>query len=179
MESASRGSEDAQADPYRASSQSIDSSAYLSESEASSTFASPQDALDYMCQVQTAQSQRGPGLELHPTALSRIATQRSQHSATVGAGLKPRVSRKLLPAFGAGKPYPPPLPAKEEYVVEFTGLDDPLHPQNWSTGKKVATAVILAYTTFNITFTSSIYSPATSAVSPEFHVSNEIGRAHV
>lgn len=175
MKPASRGSENAQTGSSRASSQSVDSSIDLSESEASSAFASSQDALDYMCQVQTAQSQPGPGLERHPTALSRIATHRSQHSATVGAGLKPRVSRNPLPAFGAGKSYPPPLPAKEEYIVEFTGLNDSLHPQNWPTGKKIATAVMLAYTTFNVTFTSSIYSPATSAASSEFHVSNEVG----
>lgn len=116
-------------------SNSIASSASASVS-ASSSVSSPQDAMDYMSRVQTAHSLRGAGLERHPTALSRIATQRSQHSATVGAGLKRRVSRKPLPAFGAGKPYPPPLPTKEEYVVEFVGPDDPLHPQNWPTRKK-------------------------------------------
>lgn len=57
-------------------------------------------------------------LERHPTALSRIQTQRSQHSATVGASLKSRQSRKPLPAFGGGKDYPPALPDREEYVVE-------------------------------------------------------------
>lgn len=114
------------------------SSAHHSSSVSSSSFASsfPQDAMDYMSRVQTAHTQRGAGLERHPTALSRIATQRSQHTATVGAGLKSRVSRKPLPEFGAGKAYPLPLPAREEYVVEFVGPDDPSHPQNWPTGKK-------------------------------------------
>jgi DHA1 family multidrug resistance protein-like MFS transporter len=85
--------------------------------------------------VQMEQIQTSYDLERHPTVLSRIATQRSQHSGTVGASLKSRVSTKPLPPFGAGKAYPPPLPAKETYVVEFEGPDDPLHPQNW-TGKK-------------------------------------------
>ncbi|GFF37799.1 hypothetical protein IFM46972_05340 [Aspergillus udagawae] len=85
--------------------------------------------------VQTGQTVRGAGVERHPTALSRIATQRSQHSAAVGAP-KPLVSKRPLPEFGAGKPYPPPLTEREEYVVEFAGPDDPLHPQNWSTKKK-------------------------------------------
>jgi MFS transporter, DHA1 family, multidrug resistance protein len=71
------------------------------------------------------------GLERHATALSRIQTQRSQHEGTVAASLKSRQSKKPLPAFGAGKPYPPPLPEREEYVVEFDGHDDPLHAQNW------------------------------------------------
>jgi DHA1 family multidrug resistance protein-like MFS transporter len=85
-----------------------------------------------------AQTQRD--LERNPTALSRIATQRSQHSGTVGAGLRSRVSKKPLPEFGAGKPYPPPLPEKEEYVVEFDGPDDPLHPQNWTLKRKYVTS---------------------------------------
>jgi DHA1 family multidrug resistance protein-like MFS transporter len=46
------------------------------------------------------------------------------------------VSKRPLAEFGAGKPYPPPLPEREEYVVEFAGPDDPLHPQNWSIKKK-------------------------------------------
>ena len=32
--------------------------------------------------------------------------------------------------------YPPNLPAQEEYVVEFDGLEDPMHPQNWTLRKK-------------------------------------------
>lgn len=75
-------------------------------------------------------------LERHPTALSRIETQRTQHTATVGRSLKSRESKKPLPNFGAGKEYPPLLPEREEYVVEFDGPDDPLHPQNWPMKKK-------------------------------------------
>lgn len=74
---------------------------------------------------------QGDHLERNPTALSRIHTQRSQHSATVGRGPKSRDSRKPLPEFGDGKPYPPPLPEREEYVVEFDGEHDPLHAMNW------------------------------------------------
>lgn len=83
------------------------------------------------------QTDRINTLERHPTALGRIETHRSQHSSTVG-GLTSLRSRKTrpLPNFGAGKPYPPLLPEKEEYVVEFDGHNDPLHPQNWPTNKK-------------------------------------------
>lgn len=68
-------------------------------------------------------------LERHPTELSRIHTQKTQHSYTIGRGPKSRQSKKPLPEFGAGKPYPPLLPAQEEYVVEFSGADDPMHAQ--------------------------------------------------
>lgn len=77
-------------------------------------------------------------LERHPTVLSRIQTAKSQHTGTVGRSLtgKSRESRRPLPEMGLGKPYPPLLPAKEEYVVEFDGPDDPLHAQNWPMKKK-------------------------------------------
>ncbi|KAJ5113551.1 hypothetical protein N7456_002085 [Penicillium angulare] len=155
---------------------SLDSTIYESDSLSSHEFSSTssQDAQEYMSRVQTAYSQYETTLERHPTAISRIATQRSQHTATVGASMKSRETYKPLPEFGAGKPYPPQLPEKEEYVVEFAGPNDPLHPQNWSMSKKIATAMMLSWTTFNATFTSSIYSTAISIISPEFKVSSEV-----
>ena len=71
-------------------------------------------------------------------ALSRIETQRLQYTQTVGGTLqsRSRASREPWPAFGAGKPYPPPLPARDQYVVEFDGPDDVLHPQNWPLSRK-------------------------------------------
>ena len=75
-------------------------------------------------------------LERHPTALSRIETHKTQHSGTVGRSVTSKSTKKPLPPFGDGKEYPPPLPAKEDYVVEFDGHDDPLHPQNWKLSKK-------------------------------------------
>lgn len=114
-------------------------------------------------------------LERHPTALSRIQTQRSQHSATVGASLKSRQSRKPLPAFGAGKPYPPPLPDREEYVVEFEGPDDPLHAQNWPMKKKLLTGAMLGFTTLTAAFGSSIFSAATRVVAQQYGVGVTVG----
>ncbi|SLM34103.1 mfs dha1 multidrug resistance protein [Lasallia pustulata] len=116
-------------------------------------------------------------LERHPTALSRINTHRSQHLGTVGrtGTTATRDSKRPLPEFGGGKPYPPPLPHQEEYVVEFDGPHDPLHPQNWPIRKKILTAVMLGFTTLISAFTSSIFSAATQAVARSFHVSNEVG----
>lgn len=114
-------------------------------------------------------------LERHATALSRIHTQRSQHSATVGASLKSRQSRKPLPEFGGGKPFPPPLPEREEYVVEFDGANDPMHAQNWLMKKKLYTAAMLGYYTFTAAFGSSIFSAATQRVALFFGVSTEVG----
>ena len=72
----------------------------------------------------------------HPVELDRIETHRTQHGSTVGRTNTSRKSKKALPNFGGGKEYPPNLPAQEEYVVEFDGPDDPMHPQNWPLRKK-------------------------------------------
>ncbi|KAI9841007.1 MAG: hypothetical protein M1837_001082 [Sclerophora amabilis] len=114
-------------------------------------------------------------LERNPTALSRIHTQRTQHSATVGRDFKSRESRKPLPSFGGGKPFPPVLPEREEYVVEFDGEHDPLHAQNWPMKKKVGTGVMLGFWTLVAAFGSSIFSSATQAVAANFGVSMEVG----
>jgi DHA1 family multidrug resistance protein-like MFS transporter len=112
-------------------------------------------------------------LERNDTHMSRIQTQRTQHSGTVGATLRSRTSRKPLPGMGHGKPMPPSLPDREEYVVEFDGEDDPLHAQNWSTKKKIATAAMLAYTTFIAAAGSSIFSAAIPTVAKVFGVGRE------
>lgn len=121
-------------------------------------------------------------LERTPSDLVRIATQRSQHSETVGMGgigrrTSTRRSRmsKPLPEFGGGKPYPPMLPSQEAYVVEFDGPADPLHAQNWPLKKKLFTTAILGYTTLSSVFASSLFSPAILAVSNEYKVGTLVG----
>ena len=74
----------------------------------------------------------------------------------------------------AGKPYPPPLPEQEEYVVEFAGQDDPRHAQNFPLKTKVIISVILVFDSLTATFASSIFSPAIVAVGKEFNVGEEV-----
>ncbi|CAN9263873.1 unnamed protein product [Alternaria alternata] len=114
-------------------------------------------------------------LQRHTSTLSRIHTQRSQHSHTVGSIFRSRSSRsRPLPAFGAGKPYPPPLGSQEDYVVEFDGPDDPLHAQNWAVRKKIFTAAMLGFTTMTAAFASSIFSTATRQISEKFAVGSVV-----
>jgi DHA1 family multidrug resistance protein-like MFS transporter len=74
---------------------------------------------------------------LHPIELGRIRTQRLQHRSTVGSTSRQQ-SRPAGPTLeiGAGKPLPPSFLDGEDYVVEFLGPKDPLHPQNWPFKKK-------------------------------------------
>ncbi|KAI9820151.1 MAG: hypothetical protein M1826_000945 [Phylliscum demangeonii] len=108
------------------------------------------------------------------TEISRIETQRSQHSLTVGRDVHLREPARPLPAFGGGKAYPPPLPRREEYVVEFDGDEDPLHAMNWSRRKKGWTVAMLAFTTLVAAFGSGIFGSTTAAVSAHFHVPAEV-----
>jgi DHA1 family multidrug resistance protein-like MFS transporter len=146
-----------------------------SASSASSSSSSSSLPRDGTMSRQATQPDNMGNLERHATAMSRIQTQRSQHSGTVGASIKSRQSRKPLPAFGAGKPYPPALPEREEYVVEFDGVDDPLHAQNWTLKKKIFTAAILGFTTLTSAFGSSIFSAATRVVAVQFGVGVTVG----
>lgn len=107
-------------------------------------------SLEYNPQLHTLHSRNTElDLERHRTAtshaLSRIETQRLQHQLTVGESVKSRASRTPLPRMGANKDYPPPLPDREDYVVEFDGPEDPLYPQNWELGTKYAFPNLVAH----------------------------------
>lgn len=110
---------------------------------------------------------------LNKVELERIETYRLQHRSTVGSGPGPAPRDQWLP-MGAGKPYPPTLPDPEQFVVEFTDANDPLHPQNWPLRKKVTISVVLAYSTFVSSFASAIYSSAVTEIGPQFHISTEV-----
>ncbi|KAK8130291.1 polyamine transporter 2 [Apiospora kogelbergensis] len=142
-----------------------------------STSSSSEDGMARQRTVGMSRVSTQGDLERHPTELSRIYTARSQHSETIGRSLRSRHSAasKPLPNFGAGKPFPPPLPEREEYVVEFDGEDDPYHAQNWPLNKKLLTAAMLGYTTMTAAFASSIFSAATRSVAAIFNVSTTVG----
>ncbi|KAI9700478.1 MAG: hypothetical protein M1820_006777 [Bogoriella megaspora] len=125
--------------------------------------------------LQITDTQIGRYLERHPTAIDRIEQHRLQHQVTVGStGLRSRKSAKPLPPFGGSKPYPPTLPEREEYVVEFDGPDDPTHAQNWPVKTKTIIAIILVFDSVSATLSSSIFSNAGPSVEREFHVDREV-----
>lgn len=67
--------------------------------------------------------------------LERIHTYRLQQQATIGS-TRSRTPRDQWLSMGAGKAYPPALPNSDDYVVEFDGSDDPMHPQNWPMARR-------------------------------------------
>lgn len=72
---------------------------------------------------------------LSALALRRQRTHHRQHTETVGRS-KPSYGGRQHASIGAGKPFPKQLPDSDNYVVEFDNEHDPLHPQNWSMGRK-------------------------------------------
>ncbi|KAK9369169.1 major facilitator superfamily domain-containing protein [Lipomyces kononenkoae] len=112
-----------------------------------------------------------------PISLERIRSAKSIASETVGAPLQEpdfKKSSEPLPPFGGGRLYPPMLPDRESYVVEFDGPNDPDHPQNFSFTKKLRIMGVLGFSTFAITLGSSIFSAATYVIAEKFSVSVEV-----
>ncbi len=112
-------------------------------------------------------------IDRHPTAVERMEHHHLQHMQTVGSR-KQAEEGVELPDFGGGKEYPPPLPEREQYVVEFSGQDDPRHGQNFPMKKKLVISFILVFYSLSATFASSIFSPGTVAVGKEFKVGREV-----
>ncbi|KAL4974710.1 major facilitator superfamily domain-containing protein [Aspergillus desertorum] len=97
------------------------------------------------------------------TDIARVESLRLTQRLTVGSAAGPAPREEWLP-FGDGKDYPPLLPDPERYVVGYTGVDDPMHPHNWSTTTKVILSSILAYNTFTASFASAIFPAAVGDV---------------
>jgi MFS transporter, DHA1 family, multidrug resistance protein len=130
----------AQSSARRATYDNARRSSHESTSSSSATTSSISTRPDVQSTTSMGRAMTANDLErrrTHPVEMHRTETHRLQHSHTVGASIvKTRTSRRPLPNFGGGKPFPPDLPEQDEYVVEYDGKDDPLHPQNWPFSQK-------------------------------------------
>jgi DHA1 family multidrug resistance protein-like MFS transporter len=118
--------------------------------EAAEIEASPENYLqDHAVHTTTGTSSEGSsntlftlaGLQArksHPTELDRISTYRTIHASTVGALASPKDDSRIqkVKTLGAGKVFAPADYNVEDFLVEFDGHDDPLHPQNWPMRKR-------------------------------------------
>ncbi|PLN79786.1 MFS general substrate transporter [Aspergillus taichungensis] len=105
--------------------------------------------------------------------LDRIETARLQQQATVGS-MRNRIPREQWLPLGAGKPYPPELPNSEDYVVDFEGADDPLHPQNWPMSKRILIGSLLTFGALVTSYSSAIFATAAPGVMEEFGFGSEV-----
>lgn len=84
-------------------------------------------------------------------------------------------SRKIEMSMGRGRPFPPPLPNPDQYLVDFEGPNDLTHPQNWSFASKLVISTIVCGGTFQASLASAMFAPAINAVGAEFGVGYEVG----
>ncbi|KAJ5449850.1 uncharacterized protein N7458_006299 [Penicillium daleae] len=77
-------------------------------------------------------------------------------------------------AIGAGRPFPPALPDRECYLVDFEGPDDPLNPQNWPSTAKLLSSALACSGTFIASLNSAMFSPGISQASSDFGVGTEV-----
>ncbi|KAF2742852.1 MFS general substrate transporter [Sporormia fimetaria CBS 119925] len=61
-----------------------------------------------------------------------------------------------------------------DVIVDFEGDDDPYHPLNWSTGKKIYTTLLYGFITMSATWASAAYSAGTNQIAEEFNVSRTV-----
>ena len=87
---------------------------------------------------------------------SRTLSQRLTGSESLMS--KANETDEPMPPMGGGKEYPPPLGSREPYMVEYNGPDDPIHPHNWPSVKKVYSCVVgRAYRSFGFSWFSYVF----------------------
>jgi MFS transporter, DHA1 family, multidrug resistance protein len=109
----------------------------------------------------SSQSSTGPPIE--PNVITRVLTRLSRRQT------------KQIPLMGGGRDYPPPLPDRDPYRVDFDGPDDPIHPYNWPFKQKAIIVAALGFSTLTVVWGSAVFSNAIPFVCEEFHVSSEVG----
>ncbi|ANZ74078.1 BA75_00873T0 [Komagataella pastoris] len=169
------------------------SSKHLEDSSLSRESQSPEEygsstsksTMDYEPQASPVQYDAGLQDEVDCDVLSKIESD---------VNLSRELSRKLTNAYaveqdtdksapllpmGNGRPYPPPAPDREQYIVAFDGPNDPLFPQNWPTGKKIRMCLLIGLNAFCVAFGSAVFSPAIPYISAQYGVINVVSTLSV
>ncbi|OAQ77788.1 MFS multidrug transporter [Purpureocillium lilacinum] len=80
-------------------------------------------------------------------------------------------SRNAVPQFTHPLAH---VATSEAEIVDFDGKDDPYHPLNWPTRKKVTTTLLYGFVTMSATWASSAYSAGTEQIAREFGVGTQV-----
>lgn len=84
-------------------------------------------------------------------------------------------SRGPIPSMGGGKDYPPLLPDRDPYRVDFDGPGDPTHPHNWPLKRKLIIGGCLGFTTLTVAWGSAVFASAVPFICEQFHVGEVVG----
>lgn len=80
------------------------------------------------------------------------------------------MSKEPLPKMGENKPYPPVLPERDPYAVEWDGKDDPEFPHNWPISRKVMVCASTVAAAFAVIVGSAFFAEAAEPIMETFHV---------
>ncbi|PNY22478.1 MFS-type transporter [Tolypocladium capitatum] len=121
-----------------------------------------------------------PGLQQMRTRSPARSRPRADSGATTTGSLAGDVSRRetfisrirsrSVPRFTHPLAH---ISTTADELVDFDGKDDPYHPINWPTHKKVTTTTLYGLVTMTATWASSAYSAGTRQVADEFHVGTQ------
>lgn len=75
-----------------------------------------------------------------------------------------------MPSMGAGRELPPPLGLREPYMVAYDGPDDPTHPHNWASIKKVFTCCCVGISALSVSIGSAMFAEASADIVAIYHV---------
>ncbi|GAK61808.1 uncharacterized protein PAN0_001c0001 [Moesziomyces antarcticus] len=110
-----------------------------------------------------------------PSVQSSTASFRSDHNLEARADLANHME-KQAESLSAATTKQEEDGNHKAFLVDWHGTDDPENPLNWSTARKHGITLTLSFAVVVVTFASSVYSSASSAVAKHFGVSDEVGK---
>ncbi|KAK6201626.1 putative transporter [Scheffersomyces amazonensis] len=75
-----------------------------------------------------------------------------------------------LPKMGGDRPYPPGLPDRSPYAIQFDGPLDPLHPHNYSLIKKIFFTASVGLAALSVSMGSAFFAESQEVIMEKFHV---------
>jgi DHA1 family multidrug resistance protein-like MFS transporter len=105
--------------------------------------------------------------------IRRTTTQTSNEEDVISrilTGGSRKKDNTPLPKMGGGREYPPDLPDRDAWRVDFDGPDDPIFPHNWAIKRKITICVILGFATLCSAWGSAVYAPAAPFIMVEYGI---------
>lgn len=121
-------------------------------------------------------------LEANREAAAAVAASQSSIARTLsrrlsGAELlykEAEESTEPLPKMGGGKPYPPKLPSRDPYSVEWDGPTDPEFPHNWPLKRKLYVCAASVLSALSVIIGSAFFSEASESIMETYHVGSTV-----
>ena len=98
----------------------------------------------------------------------------ADYSSTLSTSIS-STSHREQNAKNLEKEYPFPVEDRSIYAVSYNGQDDPAHPFNWSSKKKILVCLTAGLTAFSISLGSAMFAAGSLQVQEEYLVGDTVG----